>query len=435
MIRRTLRDFDGMNTVGMISLWLALPLVEWFTYQRFGYVMFPMTLLLTMGGSLLLLAMMGATRPTRAPWAEKGSYRAWLATTPWEFGRPLPLGSPFPSYGNLVLIASLCVIFVLARLSMPWLQASLPTPENLYSSVASDAGKRPLHLPWHVVLWPMFAYAIGYVAGSALVVFANVTARPGLLFPLVLLPLAVFPGPTSFVRVALIVFGMTAGLGLFLVKGLKAFPFDTPEWKRPIRDLYLDASFRAKQLGWPFNVVGPWRERKWTASSARALGLATLAALWIAAANTVFAWIPEGRSADGHVRTTQEIAGVDHEMTILFACTVGFAAAALRLLRYTRGGMGVLSPWARLRTGRLIIPAHDVVYLAPLGALVLPVVLACALDQAHVPNKLILAASVFVAVLIALGAGPSFESWSLTGLNIKRRNNPSQPSLQRSTAR
>jgi hypothetical protein len=110
------------------------------------------------------------------------------------------------------------------------------------------------------------------------------------------------------------------------------------------------------------------------------------------------------------------VCGQDPQFKVVgFAFFLLFLIALIRLVRYVNMTAAPISILGRLRTLRLVIPAYDQVFVAPLAIMVAgPSVMAIA-ETAGASSALIAALGVGVMVLIALNMGPNLRSWRLTG--------------------
>ncbi len=86
-----------------------------------------------------------------------------------------------------------------------------------------------------------------------------------------------------------------------------------------------------------------------------------------------------------------------------------------RLLAFFIRGESPVSLWGRIRTGRFIIPGHDVIFVGPLLAAFSGMM--TAFFATHLTASAAVGASVGIAVLlfVSLSVGPSLHDWTLTG--------------------
>lgn len=88
--------------------------------------------------------------------------------------------------------------------------------------------------------------------------------------------------------------------------------------------------------------------------------------------------------------------------------------AGIRLVIYTSSHLPPISFWGRLRTGRPVIPAYDVVFLAPLCVGLIGPLLYGSSVIAGCPVDVALGGCVAVAIGLALTGGPRLRKWQLT---------------------
>jgi hypothetical protein len=98
---------------------------------------------------------------------------------------------------------------------------------------------------------------------------------------------------------------------------------------------------------------------------------------------------------------------------------VHFAALGLlvagRLVTYLTGHKPPINFWGRLWTFRWIIPGHDKVFLGPLAAVLIGVLLPHVSVGHGLAPEIALPASLSVALLACFCIGPSLLDWHLTG--------------------
>jgi hypothetical protein len=99
-----------------------------------------------------------------------------------------------------------------------------------------------------------------------------------------------------------------------------------------------------------------------------------------------------------------------------------------RLHIYLTGHASPISFWGRLITGRWIIPGHDVVFIAPVAAVVVPLLIMTELWTVGLPLEMRCPITLAASVMLGLGLGPSLERWRLTG-HHRIHPNPQQRDL------
>jgi hypothetical protein len=291
------------------------------------------------------------------------SYGTWLAQTPWRPSMPLPFGPAHLVWQDLAVVLSLTL---LAILPPNWgvRIAYIPVAFAVAFCAASAVLLLVIQIYWAVV-------ALILLAGVGAILWANVwwcllisIAMCGVACLGIIYSLRDFPY-TEEKRAAL---------------GLVAFP------TRPALDVALAVV--------PIRNVGRWHR------------LITSQSLTIAlVAGVLFFFIAY------HFRNEPNAAkGMLYVETLI----VIFAVFS-RVLIYVDGRRSPISPLGRLATRRLIIPGYDRVFVGPLIALVVGLLLPHAMIWlgtaaiAAVPISL----TVFVALVVLLP--PGIERWYYTG--------------------
>ncbi|MCX5661999.1 MAG: hypothetical protein NTW19_20155 [Planctomycetota bacterium] len=407
-----------------------MPLMDFFTYRAVGVSAYPLTAILMgavwVGGAVLL----GAARVNLTHPRLSRGYSEWLATVPWEYGKPLPLGSVLPTVFDGLMVLFFTGLIVLTQYAYPAAVAGCvviiqtATPEQ-----AANFHWIKDHL-WLAPFLPVVAYAVGYGSAASFALSVTKITPRALLVPAVLVPLCFYPGGPSLARTAAVATVILVVGVCWMIQCLKRFPWDAPDWNRPIKEIYLEASIRAKHLGWPHLQVGPWRKSEDPIGWPLKLALSGLAAWWLLALGEVLskgAWTHEGGRPMTEAEQAALAAAVRASFTFGLPCLISMS----RLLIYFAEGSPPISLWGRLRTGQLVIPGYDVMFVAPLCILAVGGTLPLLLFQLNVPGLFVLAINVFVVLLIEMGMGPSLEAWTLTGLNGRRRPGARISSIER----
>ena len=92
----------------------------------------------------------------------------------------------------------------------------------------------------------------------------------------------------------------------------------------------------------------------------------------------------------------------------------GFPLVIGRIASYMSGHAPPISLWGRIRTGRLIIPAYDVVFFAPLLTIFTAIVGVFFVESRLIPYEYSLPATCGLVLLVSLTVGPSRRKWQLT---------------------
>jgi hypothetical protein len=98
-----------------------------------------------------------------------------------------------------------------------------------------------------------------------------------------------------------------------------------------------------------------------------------------------------------------------------FLAFLSCAVALGRLWIYVCGFVPPISIFGRLRTGKLILPGYDVVFLAPLAVLATSSLIATLGQQLGLSPLLYMPVAAAVSVWCGLALPPRREDWQLTG--------------------
>lgn len=298
-------------------------------------------------------------------------YRYWLSQTPWNSSKPLPLGP-------VTLVAQDLLVLAVARASLHGYQS----PETMIPQL----------------------FLMAYLAAAAVAIWASGTRLTayGLMF---VLGLAIRLGPIN-AWLSLGVLGAGYALAVYGLRlSLVGFPW-TPQIASVARQFTDIRNVREGQLlsghlGWPYALTNS-EDQPREAMRGEYLLISLLAGWWFYAVTAIM-------NLEG-----QDVVAVRAFMIgwLTLACVAG------RLFLYFFNHWPPISLWGRLWTGRWIIPAYDVGFVAPAisaavgwgGLFVLRTV--AAHEVTFVPP---LAALQIILVLVAtFTIGPSHRRWRLT---------------------
>lgn len=285
-------------------------------------------------------------------------YRDWLARSPWSPGRPLPDGP---------------VLLV---------------PQDLV--VAAVLGG-PAYLVFGPTTWSLFpSFALGYLAALGFVLLAT---GPRIAAYLVLFGVV---GLVGFAHEPVVVVGIAAetylvAAGAFRLS-LHSFPWEPREEAVARKRVW-----EARWLGWPFDRLAPLAAlpvlRWWEGP---VLGL--LIGCGIYAVEFQF---------------DRRIPAPADQRTPLVPFAVMLAAFA-RLVSYMFGHLPPISFWGRFATGRLVIPKYDVIFVAPLLAVVTITFGPGWLAEEGISASAAVAIAAGTAATILAVVGPDRGRWQLT---------------------
>ena len=308
--------------------------------------------------------LMGLNRGARFHPAMNTGYARWLATTPWHYPMPLPMGPVFLAWQDALLVLALAAL-----------------------------------AQFHAHVDPLMVLSCflgGYVAGGMLVI--TLAIKWEWLLLVLLGPALVFvrANPAA-LALGIIVLTLLVTLGLRRSLIGYSWPLESARKDRTHKDTDIGIGTNAN-AGWPFSYVGPsvslqvipWSE----------MLLAAVIAGWWMFCGTSMLDLPASRE-------TYEALGNAPWLVVP-------AVAVLRLLLYIHCQFPPISLLGRLATGRWIIPRYDQVLVGPAATVL--VGMAVWHLAASVLAPLPLAAGIGVAAVLtcALGIGPSLRNFRLT---------------------
>lgn len=351
------------------------------------------------GWVLVGLALLhGATRVLRRHPAVRGGYSAWLATTPWHHGRPLPLGPVHPYWADAVVLGAIYLVAVRATLADP--------------------------------LLPLAAFVFGY---SLALTVTNALAHAGAFAyaGAILLAIAVSNAAASLpVALSLTTAAFVVGL-LGLGVSLDRFPWDQTERARTWPQRFARNARDNAWITWPYTRIGPTHltdPRKDApahdtplpapiarlGSVAHAVVCALPIAVWVWAIGGTYLH-PNPERGETFGWTWFVIGGL---------CAL---ISAWSLSAAVKDYKPPVSFWARFFTGRLIIPRYDAVALGPVATCVVAVALPPALATAGVAPPLVFAFTVMLAAAAHAAFAVDTEHWRLTAPCRIEPAKPKQP--------
>jgi hypothetical protein len=305
----------------------------------------------------------GVYRAVRFHPAARAGYAAWLAQTPWTPAKPLPDGPVLLAWQDIPVLALL--------IGPAWLALG---PEA----------------------WPLVpAFALAYLftlavlvhkAGERAAAYLTWFGIGGMVL-LAHLPAAVLAVAAGTYAVAAVGFR----------RSLERFP-----WLPGDDEKARLQAFVAQGLQWPFDRLAPLAPppllRSWEGP------VCGLLAAW-----GLFAVGFELDRLPPNIRG-EKMSGLVEYSPALVLCL----AAALRVGIYMYTHLPPISLLGRLATGRLIIPRYDVIFVAPLLAMVASPAGLFAFQEVWLPGYAGSAIGAGLAVGILLTAGPDRVRWQLT---------------------
>lgn len=316
----------------------------------------------------------GGYRVTRHP-VLNNRYWAFLATTPWRAGMPLPLGPVELVWQDLLMMAI------------------------LYGLTFTSTAGHPAY--------PLLAMLVPYLLIVAIALAATKRAET-LTVLLVTFPLSWYVWDRPWLLVA-----MAMGLCLIAMHYLRlswlTFPWDLGDRKPEKQRSRVSrpgggTSPRPIQLAWPFSRLNACNPRP-DVTNAEAAVVALLIGWYLLSALHCF--LPELHSLPHHFKAAVVISLPALFFSLIFA--------GMRLLGYLPWTAPPLSLLARLVHGRLILPGYDRIFVAPLIITLVGPLTVGVLHWAGVYLPLTLAIATAIVVFLLLRLPPSPRNWRLTG--------------------
>lgn len=305
-------------------------------------------------------------------------YRQWLERTPWTPRHPLPLGP-------LHLVPQ-DVVWLLVITLLGWVPSAV-------------AGLSAAYL-WQI--WKAFGLTFLLVHAMTLRMTGDLLHSYAVGF---LLGLVAYAWPSH---------GLSLGLEVltYLVvhrgvrRSLERFPWSIERWERMQKQLTSNEMQTPvnKQNGWPFAAAGPALPAEFLCPRGDLICISLLAGWWMHVAD-VF-WL--------RFQLQEQF------NPVVF---IGFAIVAalppIRAAFYFLEHRPPIGLWGRILTGRWIIPQYDVIFVAPLLAMVCGVALPMGGLTIPLLRPYLLTAVIPVTttlmLLINFGIGPELRVWHFTG--------------------
>ena len=288
-----------------------------------------------------------------------GIYLTQLALSPWAFHKPLPRGPVHLSGADAVVLGLLTLLtFVF-----------------------------PVESRWMLLVVFLAAYAAGLFLSFCM-------ADQGVYVTLYVLlaPLSYYPHGNIHIT-AIVLAGLT-GIGLWGVRSyLAQFPWNTPWWNETMVERLKRDAVNRQVIQWPFRQLAVRAKASLTLCEGAFVGL------------LVFWWV--------HV-VTWGAAPEDFAVMSFYPFAVGLIVLG-RLFRYIWDHRPPISLLGRLRTGRLIVPGYDQVFLAPAAVALTGILGPMVLKSFGVPGTLALEMSFALSIFAAAALPPSVERWHYTG--------------------
>jgi hypothetical protein len=314
--------------------------------------------LLFMATVIYGVARVAVTHPIWNP-----SYQTWLESTPWTSRKPLPMGPVELVWEDGLILGPLIL-----------LSALLPEPRALHLICAFLLSHLVILT---VTLFLTSAWANAYIAAFALGIAVWLWRQPlACLVASTLVYLMVYEG---------------------LRRGFERFPWNRLQMPNADTDL-VSGGAPSEMLGWPYDRM--LREVKGGHKNygTDAVLCCMLGAWWLFVLSSFI-------SDRG-----------DRQAVLSFPFVIVLAVCpAARLYVYMMGYIFPITLWARIWTGRWIIPGFDQVFVGPICSLLVGPLALALLHTWSVPLDLALPIATGLVPLVALNTPPRLKRWRLTG--------------------
>jgi hypothetical protein len=319
------------------------------------------------GVMLLMCGIFGVLRATSLHPLVWSPYGRWLASTPWQMPKPLPLGPIHlaPRDGVVLVVVMLLLHDAnvsLLRVPLVFLFTYLVALAATFAATDCKA----------------FAYAV--VFGLGLVV-------------------RFWFDPITSLWLAALVYALGY---VGLRRSLAGFPWAKP-WLTSVAEPDFSSAALEKRMidlqvkvGWPFDFIRP-RQSPSGISTVDGVALSLLLGWWL------------------YCVLANPMPPAEREGIFRFVAIAAFGGIAVRLVRYTQNYRSPIGLWGRMFTLRWIVPGYDKVFVTPIAAAVL-FALTFRLPNAWAPGIHISGAFLVAMIAMVLLVGrPSLDEWRHTG--------------------
>ncbi len=359
------------------------------------------------------------------PYARK-KYREWLAWTPWTYGKPLPLGTFHPKWGDLF------VLVVLAGYAMLCLYIATDWNPDSLMSVES----------WMIVPGVFAAAILAYLISLFMTIGDDPVTTQTVW---ALLPLSFYPHQNPWIAAGVLtVIYIVIRIGIRRTLG--KFPWNRDDWNDTSRQAFLRKLAHSGLIGWPYRQIGPELPEGNKTTILQTLVYSLISAWWMF---VIFHLVEMRFMAELETNglTIQDLTNsTDHQgvnlegMLNFFKWCVLVAAifASLnKVILFISGARPPINLRGRIMTRRLIIPGYDKLFVVPILNVLLTWALVELLLYVNIrPLALSPAICLFTILFLLMLPYPSTKQWRYTGhFSIGIRGGPSQSeSAQRARA-
>ncbi|MHC4951767.1 MAG: hypothetical protein ACYTEU_12410 [Planctomycetota bacterium] len=317
-----------------------------------------------------LLGLYGFTRILRFNPFSKG-YFMQLALSPWQVGKPLPNGPIHLCWIDLIVL----ILFALLIYLFPVLH-------------------------W---TFPLIAFFAGYNFGLFSILCFGKQGNY-IFFYTILLPLVAYPHCNFSIGLAVLIC-LTFLSQWKMLSYMKRFPWNTPWWTENPIEKFKQQALRSRSVGWPFKELFYANTNKSTLL--QNIAVITVICWWIHVLSRLFIrFDPE---------VTSETIASWYILPIIFI-------PLIRLLVYLAVYSPPLSLLGRFRTGMLVIPGYDKLFIAPIILVLVGIFLPGFLIKLGIIELIAYELNLGLLLFLAIQLPPSHENWRYTGLHHIRKS-------------
>jgi hypothetical protein len=297
------------------------------------------------------------------PWFQR-PYSQWLASTPWSWWKPLPLGPIHLIAQDAVFLGLVYLYLFSSPYALPGVVLSFLVP---YLTILGFSF-------FCTGVWP-FGYALAFGLGAVVLLAEKLDAASWAILG-------------------------CYGIAFFGIRAmLSKFPWEN-QWQSSQTALQYSSGKKQpydRSLGWHFERLAPLA--KILSIPRRHRLLFPLLAGWVCFAVAIHAHNGDSRR---------------NCLTVfyLIPCVVSFLARVGVYCAYYRNPLGL---FGRIFPGPPIVPRYDKVFLVPLGLVLFAVAAPLVLTYLHVNFALLLAVSLTLVLSLAMNGKPTLKHWALTG--------------------
>jgi hypothetical protein len=374
LCKKLLRSFGGIATAIFVFIYGTVYLIPYYLQTRYGFdadinQMFMRIRIIIL---CVFAVLFGFFRTTLVnPFLNNG-YLRWLAFSPWTADKPLPFGP----------------------VHLVWIDFLLLVVASVLSYV-----NNPVY--WYA---PVISFLAIY---TAILICTLLVAGQHKLFVLILflIPFVYYPHKDlRLTLAALIVLYFLSLTGFYMY--MSEFPWNTRYWKADFVREWLKSALRRGIIGWPHKQLHDFTLDVHMGYF-HSVVVSALMTWWLHIAR----W---------YVDDPYEFALLAIFILFIVLGRIGFCVY-----------LPPISFWGRIRTGHLIIPRYDKVFIAPIVIIITGIFVPRLLINSGINNTLAFELTVFCVLFEGFILPPNLKDWRLTGAHRISRGPVQQNQMRR----